>query len=246
MSPELQASVEIAYTTFASYQRGAPLAVCTCQVCVREEDERLLRSLPLRELSVSLLFEYSVSCHNRLGPKAQHEQRFFLPRFLELIARGEGDRLHTDGTAMALSKLRELNWQTQWPENEVATINAFFRCLTVDRATCLDVVPSHHFGQSVGDSQNWQLAKDVGEVLMLVEEAGGDTTPVLTALDDVGDPAAAVHFAQICRDDPQFVHRNLDIVARHELASRIEAVFFEVEDQRLQQILSDGLEAIEL
>jgi hypothetical protein len=244
MSPELQAAVENAYSVFSRYRPGMPLIICTCSVCVSEETERLLRTTPLRNLSVALAFEYSNSCHDRRLLVAQDEQRYFLPRYLDLIAHGEGVELHPDGTAMALSRLRDLDWRTTWPANEVEALETFFQCLMTDWLGCTDVVLRYSYSRHGRDNGTWHLAKNVDDILVLIEESGGDSRGVLNAWDVYGDPPAAIHMAYVCREYFGSSHFNTDFFTKPEVLARIEAAFFEVEDARLQQILSAGAEVL--
>ena len=83
LSPAMQALLEEAYTLFKC-ELHFPLTLCTCPVCLSEENLRALQTTPVRELSEALIYEYL----NAVVSKSDddYQIRHFLPRILEMIA----------------------------------------------------------------------------------------------------------------------------------------------------------------
>jgi hypothetical protein len=63
MTPTLGAVINEAYRVFGDYTIGDALVVCHCNCCMTEETERELIATPLRQISASLLAEYTNSAH---------------------------------------------------------------------------------------------------------------------------------------------------------------------------------------
>jgi hypothetical protein len=246
MLPELRESLENLYSTFSGYKRGTPLTICRCGMCVSKEDEVALRTTPLRDISVRLIFEYRISCHDRKDAIAQQEQRFFLPRLLELIAEGRYAESAGDyEAAMALCPLRAIEWYTRWPDIEVQAVETYFYWLMKDRISCVDIVRRDcRDSGGVWHEDVSHLAKDADDVLVLIDEAGGDSTRAKIAWAESDDPAAAIHMAYNCREYSVEHLLDDDHFTRDKILARIEAALVEVTDEGLREILSDGLEAI--
>ena len=89
MSPELSAAIEDAYRVFARYRIGGDLVVCHCNCCMAEEAERELVATPLRNVPSPRSPKYTNSAHGYDEGRIADELRYFLPRYLELIAAGD-------------------------------------------------------------------------------------------------------------------------------------------------------------
>lgn len=62
----MKETVDLAYEIFSKYRTDRPLDLCTdCCMKIEEEEEELLASLPVREISVELLSEYNDSAKQR-------------------------------------------------------------------------------------------------------------------------------------------------------------------------------------
>ncbi len=85
--PALAKAVEHVYQRFAQYRISGPLEVCLCPVCMTEETRAELVSTPLRQISRDLLAEYTNSAHG--VPQDTDQMKYFLPRYLELIAQDD-------------------------------------------------------------------------------------------------------------------------------------------------------------
>ena len=132
MTPELQATVEEAYRLFAPYTIGSTLIVCNCNVCMSKEHERELVRTPLREIPSKLLAEYTNSAHSWDDDQVAREMRYFLPRYLELIALGDPpDNMDLD---ICLRRLAYAQWRSKWPQAASRAARHLLRSLDRGRA----------------------------------------------------------------------------------------------------------------
>jgi hypothetical protein len=247
MTPALQATLEQAYCIFAPYTIGSTLCVCNCNVCMSKDAERQLVRAPLRTIPAKLLAEYTNSAHDWDDDQVAREMRYFLPRYLELIALGDPpDRMGMD---ICLRRLAHARWRSQWPAAQVAVLDIFFDRLIEASSQRLHVI-------------NWsegpELAFDMADLLTMVVTAGGDIARVLSAWDSAPDPGAAVHMARLRKRVVYKKNRNrfssayLDhhaaaaeeiatFLMRPSVTERIEAAFFMTDDPRLQRLLSEAV-----
>lgn len=79
---KMKTTIEKAYQLFQGYTATSPLDICT-HCCMDIEDERLLASLPVREIPKELLMEYNDGAGATIPPI--DELKHFLPRYLELL-----------------------------------------------------------------------------------------------------------------------------------------------------------------
>ncbi|HML44023.1 MAG TPA: hypothetical protein PKE13_14005 [Hyphomicrobium zavarzinii] len=248
MTPELRHIVDDAYRVFSGYELHRTLTVCHCNCCMTEETERELIRTPLRKISSHLLAEYTNSAHDWDDGPVACQMRYFLPRYLELLA--EDDPPDSMGVDICLRRMGNAGWRAKWPSEEVDLIDAFFDALMVASLSRLDL--------SLWPA-GWRLSFDLTDVLTLVVTAAGDLGRVLAVWDKAESPGAAVHMAAL-RDrllvsgGRTYLHsaylershdREADMIGafltRPEVNQRIEVAFFEIEDPRLQKILSDGM-----
>ena len=243
MSPDLKQIVEEGYRRFEAYRPGSPLAVCMCNVCMDEQCEAALRTLPLRDITPVLLFEYNNSCHDRCVPQAMDEYRYFLPRYLELIAAGQGEALHPDYWTSGLCRLGEIKWRRDWKPDEVDHVDRFFSQLMLDAVADQELVLYRPLPTEAGE-ERWRLRKDIEDVFVLVESAGGDRERAFETMYAAQEPASSLHLANYCVEHMQLPRRNDPLFARGDVAAKLEAAFFDEDEPRRQKLLSDGLEVL--
>lgn len=248
MTPALKAIVEDGYRVFGGYRLAPSLVVCHCPVCMTPETERELITTPLRDLQSPLLAEYTNSAHGWDDDRVAADMRYFLPRYLELIALDNPpDCL---GLPPCLRRLGGAAWRSKWPAPEVELLDRFFSELVVSSLSNLDLVNT---------PAGWRLRFDLTDVLALIVSAHGDIDRALAVWDGAADPGAALHMAAL-RADVSKTHDRTYLysvylegaygaaadtigafLSRPEIDKRLEDAFFQVEDERLQKILSDGL-----
>jgi hypothetical protein len=243
----LPAIVADAYRVFGRYDLGGSLVVCNCPVCMTKEAEAELLRLPLRDIPSGLLAEYTSSAHGWDDGKIAGDMRYFLPRYLELIAADDApDHMGLD---ICLRRIAGATWRAAWPKAETDVLERFFDALVQESCGKLRLVQ-----WPVG----WLLADEVKDVLTCAVTAGADAGRLLAAWRAAPDPGAALHFAQGRRnvsfkhgewrftsayfeDMPQVEATIGAFLMSEHVTARIEAAFFAVDDPRLQQLLSDSL-----
>lgn len=183
MNPELEATIRDAYSIFANYEVRYPLVVCHCPCCMTVETERELTETPLRQISSSLLAEYTNSAHGWDDGQAAREMRYFLPRYLELIA--AYDPPDDGGMDICLRRLGYAQWRKKWPEAEIDVLNRFFDQFAL---ACLEKVKM---------VECRQLAFDFGNVLTLAVTADASLDRILAVWKEAEDPSAAIHMANL-------------------------------------------------
>ena len=243
MSPDLREIVEEGYERFRAYRPGSRLTVCMCNVCMEEQCEAALRTLPLRDITPVLLFEYNNSCHDRRVPQAMDEYRYFLPRYLDLIAAGEADALHPDYWPSALCRLSETKWRREWSVDEVDFVDRFFSQLMMDVVADQELVLYRPPPMEAGE-ERWRLRKDIEDVFVLVESAGGDRARAFDTVYAAQEPASSLHLANYCVEHMKLPPRNDPLFVRGDVAAKLEAAFFGEDEPRRQKLLSDGLEVL--
>ncbi len=246
MRPQLHAVIEEAYEDFGDYRVRHSLSVCHCNCCMTEENERGLLKTPLRDIPSNLLAEYTNSAHGWDDGPVVREMRYFLPRYLELLA--IDDPPDNGGIDTCLRRLGYAHWRTKWPDRERDVIDRFF---------------DEYMRSSLGRTDlvlwpvGWRLAFDVSDVLTLVVTAHGDLQRALAVWDAADDPCAVIHMAALRGrvlhetgrtyfhsahfDDYREAADTIGaFLMRLELTQRIETAFFQIEDPRLQQLVSDA------
>jgi hypothetical protein len=246
MRPQLHAIIEEAYEVFNDYRVRHSLSVCHCNCCMTEENERNLLKTPLRDIPAKLLAEYTNSAHAWDDGPVAREMRYFLPRYFELLA--IDDPPDNGGVDICLRRLGYANWRTKWPDRECDAIDRFFDEYMRSSLERTDLVL-----WPVG----WRLAFDLSDVLTLVVTAHGNLQRALTVWEAADVPCAAIHMAALrgrvlSEADRTYFHsaylenhrEAADTIGaflmRPEVTQRIETAFFQIEDPRLQQLVSDA------
>lgn len=154
---ELDRVIERSYDLFAHYQSVPPLPVHCCPYCVKPDDQQLLFSRPLRELTWVELEYYGFKAVHSWG--SVQDFKHFLPRIMQLFvleAPCRYDRPIVSG------KLQHAKW-TEWPEDEKSAVVDFFNAWW-----------------------QWRLALDpdnrleISELVMILGAVFDDLLPLLT------------------------------------------------------------------
>jgi hypothetical protein len=244
----LRQVVEDAYRVFSPYlpHPSTQLTVCYCNCCMTRETEAALRKTPLRSLTTELLSEYTNSAHGWDDDYISREFRYFLPRYMDLMASGEIPCYN--GLECTFSRLQGVNWRATWPADEVRVLDGFFDALLLQTLTNVRLVDW---------PAGWFLETDISDILVLVVLANGDLERVLAVWDAAPDPSGAIHMAASrsnigWRDGAQrHISAFLDsypeaaqliarFLLRPEVDQRLENAFFAIDDPRLQKIVSDA------
>lgn len=247
MSAALDAVIADAYRVFAGYSIGSALVVCNCNCCMSKENERALTNTALAEIPASLLAEYTNSAHAWDDGQVACEMRYFLPRYLELIA--ANDPPDSLGLDICLRRLSYARWRETWPAAEREVLDRFFDALIAASVERLELA---HW--PVG----WRLEFDLADILTLAITAGGDIDRVLAAWDGAADPPAAIHMAALRRwvmtaSGRTYLHSAYleahqpaadsigAFLMRSEVDARIEDAYLAVDDERLREVIAQAL-----
>jgi hypothetical protein len=245
MTPRLETAVAQAYDVFAGYALAKPLIYCDCNVCMSDEVAVQLSTLPLRDIAANLLAEYTNSAHGYDRTDIEPQFKYFLPRYLDLIA-------HCDppsdlGLETCLDRLS--GYREHWPEPEVKAVDEFFDAF---------LEASVHQLLLLEWPVGLRLEFDMGELLGMVIRAGGDLERVLAVFDGCPDPAAAVHMSsmrsnvEMRGDTPHFRNAHYDDypdaarrlaewLGRDSVTERIMAAHDLLQDPDYDDILNMGI-----
>jgi hypothetical protein len=210
------------------------------------EAERELLKTPLRQISSGLLSEYTNSAHDWNDGPVAREMRYFLPRYLELIAAHDPP---DTGLGICLRRLSQAQWREKWPGAEADVLDRFFDHFARACLQRLDLVQS---------PSGLQLAFSFKDFLTLAVTADADLDRILATWKAAEDPAAAIHMASLrldvanegqgpylhshqLEDHREAVCRIGAFLTHPEVTERIEAAFFLVTDPNMQKYLSDRI-----
>ncbi len=187
ITPRLSKAVDQAYEVFSPYQLKGTITYCNCPVCMTEETAKDLSKIPLKEIPATLLAEYTNSAHGYDRETIEPQFKYFLPRYLDLIAHCDPpSHLDLDTCLTRLNGYRE-----NWPKQEIETINEFFDAFIEASLYHLYLIE-----WPVGP----RLEFNMGELLTMVVLAGGDLDRSLQTFDKGQDPESAVHMAALRSD----------------------------------------------
>jgi hypothetical protein len=247
LSENLRALIEESYVVFAGHSVGIPLGVCKCNVCCSDESERLLVRTPLRAMTSAVLSEYTNSAHGYDERSDGHALRYFLPRYLELIALN--DPPHYGDLPHCLVRLGSAAYRQNWHQDEISIINRIFDALLIEKLADVSVLE-----WPIGFALRYPI-DDLLEMLVL---GGADLDRIFAAWNRAPDPGGAVHLASLAKELTSkngemvyFSHVLGDhgdacraigtFICRREQVERLEHAFFILEDRPdLQRILSDA------
>ncbi|MEV6963795.1 hypothetical protein AB0M47_01685 [Hamadaea sp. NPDC051192] len=170
----LQQAVEGVYAAFAHHR--LPAAIEYCDHCVGAEENEILMTVPLRQLSSEQLRRYAWKAMTTWGGDADF--RHFLPRILEHLVAGEV--WDTDGAIR-----KAANYGRGWPPEEWAAID---RLLGAWWAATLAAFPA---------------PVSAPRVLEVLAERGGDPWRYLTLWNDRADESSVRHLADTIGDHAQ-------------------------------------------
>jgi hypothetical protein len=123
-TPDLSVAVGRLYDVFAGYR--LPLSTDPCPCCHTPEDERLLHSKALTQLSASDLKKFAGDAILVWGNEDHY--RHFLPRIFELMILAGDAGLELDDPQVVFARLTYGNWK-QWPKSEQLAIQKYFSAL---------------------------------------------------------------------------------------------------------------------
>lgn len=172
----LDATIDQLYRVFAAYRQPSRSHVSPWAGIAEAEIRKLYRA-PLRGLTEDDLETYARRALSVWGDVS--EFRHYLPRILELIARGRRGWLDV---ALFLGKLQQADWKS-WPADEKAAIECFLREL---------------FHATLSEFPHWPRA---GEVLRGISLAGEPLDWYLQAWSDDKRPSALHHLAELVLDE---------------------------------------------
>ncbi len=247
MVTSLDAVIGEAYDIFSRYRLQRTLGVCHCSVCLTDANESQLLATPLRAISADLLAAYTDAVVAANAAQLGCEFRYFLPRYLDLIARDQPP--DTMGFDICLRRLRDCEWRSAWPKAQMRVIDDFFDGYMV---ACLPKT------ELVRWPAGQRLSFNLADILTMVITAQGDIDRVLAVWDKSDHLGAALHMAavrgELTDDEPRRLnnaHLTSDFkqqaetvaafLARPEVDDRLEAALLQGGSVHHQQILSDAL-----
>lgn len=177
-SLEVRQAIESLYETFRRYALKPFVDGCSC--CFTINDERVLHSKALRNLSGTDLEHFSYSALLTWGDV--DDFKHFLPRFCEIQISFE-ERAHLD-SAIVFSKFRHANWR-DWPANEVKAVEKFTHAFW------------HHL-LSKYPPDPWD---DIEDWLCAIAQFEDDLRPYLAYWRNTMDRSGCLHLAQMVSYD---------------------------------------------
>lgn len=247
MTDRLERAVARSYEVFEKYRLNGTIAYCDCNVCMTAGDATKLSSLPLNEISSTLLGEYTNSAHGYDTETIEPQFKHFLPRYLDLIA--QCDPPSSIGLETCLSRLGCAAFRKTWPSGETEIIEEFFDAFIEASLNQLLLLE-----WPVG----LRLEFDIDDVLCMVVIAGGDLERVLGVFDGAADPEAAVHMASLrsniqhakggprysnpfLDDHPEAAQRIAEWLGRETVTERIMGAADLLDDANYDDVLAMGL-----
>lgn len=180
LSNELRESIERLYAVFAPYQ--ALIAPKYCSHCVKDEEDQVLRSKPLRELSGKELARYSFKAMTTWG--SQEQFKYLLPRLFELVV----IEPYPYNPEILFKKPRYGGFPT-WPEEERETLQQF--CYELWRYT-LTQHPIHQVLPSF---------PSIDDCLCSVAQVVDDLRPILNVWECEKSEAATRHLLDLADEN---------------------------------------------
>jgi hypothetical protein len=220
-----------AYTVFGAYRPGIRLNVCHCGSCMSEVIEAELRTKPLREIDSLTLAEYTNSAHI-MNEQSLYEVRYFLPRYLELIA--DDDYPDVNYPSECLRRLNDTKWSTDWPPQEAFVLHRFFAEFLFDRAQELRIQVD----------PDGSLAMDTylfGDSFELAVTAGVSVTKALSVFEQVPELQRSLILASLRTESILDFHGLRQYVLSDENSERIRAALMVCQDAAARQVLAAGL-----
>ncbi|MCB1501617.1 MAG: hypothetical protein KDK07_17825 [Bauldia sp.] len=127
MHADVGTAIADLYRIFSPYRFGAGARDSGAPVMLGPLEERLLRTLPIRELPADLLVAYARALPYELCAPVSSDLRALLPRYLELFAAGAPDL--DPGLMHAFEGLARAGYRDHWSGDEVAALDRFMEAL---------------------------------------------------------------------------------------------------------------------
>ncbi|MFV0475668.1 MAG: hypothetical protein ACK5MQ_15895 [Pikeienuella sp.] len=130
-SADLARLVDRAYALFGVDHVSTGLEVCMCNVCMSDETRREIIATPNRIMAPWMICEYTNSAHGL--PVDVNDLRILLPRYMELLARGEAIcNMYSDD---ALWRFGEARLEEEFlSKEEIALVDKWGRALMLHYA----------------------------------------------------------------------------------------------------------------
>jgi hypothetical protein len=238
-------AVENVYLSFKDVTLVPPLNTGDQLHRLSESVSGALCSLPLRKITAELLSDYNNALSDMQDMGFENQFRYFLPRYLDLIAQGSPpDCLF--GLSTCLRHLGRLDWVVRWPHVQALAVFRFLDCFFLWR---LKAIASSR-------DPNGRADFSIDELLSFLATSGYPIKRALALWDKIGDPDAAIAMAwlrqNVSNENGLYFVDNIylseldrfcvgNFLMRPDVDARIEASVFKVEDSHIQQILSDAL-----
>lgn len=180
----LQDAIDNSYVVFGRYRLTGTIVYCDCPSCMTPEVAAKLSSLPLKDIGVDLLSEYTNSAHGYNRDQIETEFKYFLPKYFDLIGHCQPPS-YLD-LEVCLTRLK--GYRDVWRETEKEAVDAFFDAFL---EACLQQ------GRLLEWPVGLRLEFDIGSVLAMIVLAGGDLNKALEIIDRNTGALVAVHLASL-------------------------------------------------
>jgi hypothetical protein len=254
LPPALETAIERAYSVFPWRGPHGVIHICRCDVCVSDENARLLAQTPPRAIPAELLAEYTHSAHS-LDDLTEPEFKEFLPRYLELLAAFTPPG-HYDDYEFCLRRLRDADYRSRWTKAEIDAVDAFFEVYLPYAAQC--IVPDLGFCQHCGKKHHG-ASTGLADIITMMVIASYGADRILQIIERDTSPEMSLHLAALILSDvhskdfdnrfewtflSDYPSESLDVgdwLLSAETGARLEAAFFASNDPQHQQVISEAM-----
>jgi hypothetical protein len=202
----LRSAIERLYTVFRHYQ--PPTHPAYCRHCVKDEEDRVLRTKPLRELKVDELSRYSWKAISTWGTVEQF--KYLLPRLFETVVLDK----YRDNTEVLFKKPR-LGGLNTWPKEEQDALNSY--CDALWRYAL-----GHH---PLGDTL--PSFPSIDDCLCSIAQIVDDLAPLLNAWESDMGSAATLHLVDFAVENSSYLREK----------RRLSNTFWDERRAQMQQVV---------
>jgi len=202
----LKSAIERLYVVFGNYR--PPIHPTYCSHCVKDDEDRVLRLKPLRELNADQLVRYSWKAISLWGTVEQF--KYLLPRLFETVALDK-----TGYTPEVLFKKPRLGGFNTWANEEQAALNSY--CEALWRYAL-----AHH---ALGDAL--PSFPSIGDCLCSIAQIIDDLAPVLNVWDSDRTSAATRHLVDFAVENASHLRE------KHKLSNS----FWDERPGQMQQVV---------